>query len=254
MTTLKPRNIKLLLEYEGTHFQGWQSQAHKRTIQDFLELIIGKIVNHRVKLITAGRTDSGVHAKGQVINFHTTSPISLSNLIRAINTMAKPDIVILSAEEVSEKFNARKDAQLRWYRYRILNRNLPSVFESGYSFHYRYPLDIEKMQKAGNCLIGRHDFTSFNGSPKLTENPIRTVKEFTVTREGDMIYIDIKAHAYLHHMVRTIVGTLIEIGRGKMKYTQMKKILDSKDRKKAGSNVPPQGLFLMEVKYQENTR
>jgi tRNA pseudouridine38-40 synthase len=244
------RNIKLVLEYDGTHFHGWQFQINGISIQQILEGVIGKVVAHPVKLIAAGRTDTGVHAKGQVVNFHTESKIPLNNLIRGINSMVATDIVILSAEDMPEKFNARRDATLRWYRYRILNRHLPSVFESRYSYHYRVHLDIEKMKLAGNYLLGKHDFSAFNASLELTQNPVRTIKEFSIESEEDILNIDIKANGFFHHMVRTIVGTLIEIGRGKMKYQNMERIIQSKNRKLAGPNVPPHGLFLMGVEFK----
>lgn len=244
------RNIKLVLEYDGTQFHGWQFQSNGISIQQILEGVLGKVTAHPVKLTAAGRTDTGVHAKGQVVNFHTPSKIPLNNLIRGINSMVAPDIVILSAEDMPDKFNARRDAILRWYRYRILNRHLPSAFESRYSYHYRLSLDIEKMCLAGNYLLGKHDFSAFNASPEQTENPVRTIKEFSIERKKDILIMDIKANGFFHHMVRTIVGTLIEIGRGKMKYQNMEKIIQSKDRKLAGPNVPAHGLFLMGVEYK----
>ena len=245
------RNIKLILEYDGSSFHGWQIQPDKISIQQTLEGVLYKIVNHPVKLTAAGRTDAGVHAKGQVVNFHTTSKIPMNNLIRAINSIIAPDIVILSAEIMPYKFNARRDPVSRWYRYRILNRSLPSVFESHYSFHYRYLLNINKMRFALDYLLGKHDFSAFNASPDLTKNPVRTILKYSIERENDILNIDIIANGFFHHMVRTIVGTLIEIGRGKMDSQRMQTILISKDRKKAGPNVPPYGLFLMGVEFKK---
>lgn len=243
------RNIKLVLEYDGTQFLGWQVQASGRTIQNTLEEVISRIANHPVRLICAGRTDTGVHALGQVVNFYTDSSIPLPNLIRAVNSKVIPDIAILSAEEMPESFNARWNATSRWYRYRILNSSVPHVFEARTSYYLPGSLDFDSMQKAGQSLLGTHDFTVFNASPELTHNPVRTVTYFNLAREGELITMDIKANGFFHHMVRSIVGTLIDIGRGKIEYTEMKVIIESRERKRAGYTVPPQGLFLMKVEY-----
>jgi tRNA pseudouridine38-40 synthase len=243
------RNIKLVLEYDGSQFLGWQVQSSGRTIQKTLEEVISQIVNHPVRLVCAGRTDTGVHALGQVINFPTESAIPLHNLIRAINSKVNPDIAIISAEVVEDAFNSRHSAKSRWYRYRILNSPVPHVFEARSSYFFPGKLDLTAMQEAGKALLGTHDFTAFNASPELTHNPVRTITHFNLYRQNEFIILDIKANGFFHHMVRSIVGTLIEIGRGKMDYKEMKEIIESRNRKRAGYTAPPQGLFLMEVEY-----
>ena len=243
------RNIKLTIEYDGSGFCGWQVQSKGRTIQGFLMDIISPIVNHKISIVCAGRTDTGVHALGQVINFHTTSTIDLKNLQRAINSKTMPEIAVINAEDMDLSFNARRHAKSRWYRYRIHHHAIPRVFESRTSYHYTAKLDLPKMRHAGEILLGTHDFSCFNSSPELTKNPVRTITHFTILEEGEFLVIDIRANAFLHHMIRAIVGTLIEIGRGKIKESDMQKILHSKNRVNAGYNVPPHGLFLMQVDY-----
>lgn len=243
------RNIKLTIEYDGSLYYGWQTQPKGITIQSILQTALSKIVNEPVLLTAAGRTDSGVHAFGQVANFKTTSSIPLKNLIQAVNTLLPRDIVVKQANEVNEIFNAQRDAQWRIYQYRILNRSIPSAFEHRYTYFYPHSLNIRSMQIAAKYFLGNHDFSAFNASAKQARHSIRTVKKVSIRRKNDCIIFTIQANGFLHHMVRIIIGTLIDVGRGKIEPNRIQTILQSKQRKLGGMTVPPQGLFLIEVKY-----
>ncbi|MDI6785063.1 MAG: tRNA pseudouridine(38-40) synthase TruA, partial [bacterium] len=241
---MQTRNIKLTIEYDGSRYCGWQIQPKRTSIQKVLETTLKIIVNEPIKLVAAGRTDAGVHALGQVANFKTTSSIPLINLVAALNSLLPQDIVVKNAEEVPDSFNARRDAKYRIYQYRILNRKLPSAFHNQFSYFYPYPLNLTRMRNAAKYFIGSHDFTAVNASPNLVKNSIRTVAKLSIRRKNDCVLISIQANGFLHNMVRIIVGTLIDVSRGKLEPEEVPEILNSKQRKKAGMTVPPQGLFL----------
>ena len=268
---MQTRNIKLTIEYDGSKYCGWQMQPKRTSIQKVLETELKKIVNEPVKLVAAGRTDSGVHALGQVANFKTTSSIPLKNLIAAVNSVLPQDIVVKNTEEVPESFNSRRNAKSRIYQYRILNRKIPSAFHNQYSYFYPYPLNLTRMRNAAKYFIGTHDFTAFNASPvrkieltatkkilnytdfsngaspNLVKTSIRTVAKLSIRRKNDCVLITIQANGFLHNMVRIIIGTLIDVSRGKLEPEDVQNILNSNQRNKAGMTVPPQGLFLIKV-------
>jgi tRNA pseudouridine38-40 synthase len=243
------RNIKLTIEYDGSLYCGWQSQPRQTSIQTILETAIKKIVKEPIKLTAAGRTDSGVHALGQVANFKTTCAIPIPNLIPAINSKLPSDIVVKNAHAVAFSFNARRDAKYRTYQYRIYNHQIPNAFQHNYSYFYPFPLNLTRMRIAAKYFIGTHDFLAFNASPGLVKHSVRTVHKMSVCREKEIVIITIQANAFLHNMVRIIVGTLLDIGRGKIEPKDISRIILKKQRKYAGMTVPPQGLYLMEVKY-----
>jgi tRNA pseudouridine38-40 synthase len=244
------RNIKLLIEYDGTNYQGWQVQPKGPTVQGILEEKIGLLTGQPVRLFGSGRTDSGVHALGQVAHFKTQSPMDISTIRRALNSLLPPDIVIHKVEEVDLGFHARKHSKSKIYEYRILNRNLRSAFHRGYVWHIPRKLDLAEMKKATQGLIGEHDFSAFRTVGSPTRTTVRRVfrAEWKRGRDG-LIRFEIEANGFLKQMVRSIIGTLVEIGKGKMKAADLRKILNSKDRKEAGPTAPAQGLFLKEVKY-----
>lgn len=254
------RNIKLTLEYDGTNYAGWQCQRLKvkrqkakiKTIQETIERAIEKILQQKIKLMGSGRTDAGVSAIGQVANFKTDSNISLDKLQRALNPLLPRDIVITKIEEVREGFHSRFDAKSKVYCYTILNRSYPSALFKDRVYFYPYPLDVKLMQRQARVLLGRHNFKAFQASDKKERNTIRTVKKLKITQDKDLIYIEIEADGFLYNMVRNIVGTLIEIGRGRFPKGSLKKILLSRDRKLAGPTVPACGLCLVKVKYRQN--
>jgi tRNA pseudouridine38-40 synthase len=244
------RNIKLLIEYDGTKYQGWQVQPKGLTIQGVLEEKIRLLTGEPIRLFGSGRTDSGVHALGQVAHFKTKSPMDILLMQRALNSLLPPDIVIQKIEEVHEGFHARKHSKSKVYEYRILNRHLRSAFQQGYVWHISQKLDLEAMRRAGRFLIGEHDFSSFQSTGSPTRTTIRKVMRAEWKKElKGLIRFEIEANGFLKQMVRSIVGTLVEVGKGKINSEEFKKILDSKDRKKAGPTAPAQGLFLKEVKY-----
>lgn len=247
------RNLKITLEYDGTHYCGWQVQKGsvflKASIQSTLEKALRKILQEKIRLIGSGRTDAGVHALGQVANFKTKSNMPLDKLQRALNGNLPDDITISKIEEVNPKFHSRFNAKSKVYRYTILNRRYPSALLRNRVYFCRYPLDIKVMRRQAKVLLGRHNFRSFQAADKKESNPVRTIKQLNIKKQGDLIYIDIEADGFLYNMVRNIVGTLIEIGRGKFPKGVLRKILAAKNRKVAGPTAPSCGLCLVEVRY-----
>lgn len=244
------RNIILIIEYDGTNYAGWQIQKNSKSIQGTLEAALKRIAGEKVKLISCGRTDSGVHAKGHVANFKTNSKIPLVNLRRGLNSILPRDIVIKEAKEVPADFNSRYDAKSKVYRYTILNRPYPAALYRDYFYYVPYKLDLNLMKREAQFLLGRHDFKSFQAADKKERSSIRTIKKLKIERKGDFIEIKIEADGFLYNMVRNIVGTLIEIGRGRFKPGSMEKILGVRNRDLAGPTAPAKGLCLVEVKYK----
>ncbi len=253
------RNIKLTIEYDGTGYCGWQIQAAKakgqrrrpKTIQETLQKALKKIVRHNVKLVASGRTDSGVHALNQIANFKTTSLIPAKNIQNALNGLLPGDITILKAVEVSLEFHSRFSTKAKTYRYLILNRRHPSALLRNRTYFTSFELNISRMRRAAKLLLGRHNFKPFCASGSSVENTIRTIKKLTINndRVSSIISIEISADGFLYNMVRSIVGTLIEISRGKNKPEFIEKILRSKNRSLAGPTVAAKGLYLARVKY-----
>jgi tRNA pseudouridine38-40 synthase len=244
------RNIRLLIEYDGTNYHGWQVQPNAVTIQEVIEKKIEVMTQQRVRLIASGRTDAGVHALGQVANFKTTSAIPVEGFQRGLNSLLPPDIIVRSAEEVDAQFHAQYGAKRKTYRYVILNCEVPSAISRNYSWHLPVPLDVQAMQEACGVLLGRQDFSSFQGADADTEDPVREVyrAEWSVEKKN-FLHFTVEADGFLKHMVRNIVGTLAEVGRGKLSVQDFERILGARDRRRAGITAPAQGLFLVEVKY-----
>jgi len=244
------RNIKIVIEYEGTHYHGWQRQKDEPTVQEVLEDRIGVITGEPVTLIGSGRTDAGVHALKQVANFTTQSEIAASNLLRAINSLIPKDIAVQSVEDVDGTFHARYDVKRKEYVYKILNRPVRSPLYRNYSWHIYGRLDLDAMTEAAQVLEGRHDFTSFCAADGDARHKIRTVMAAGLTvSEHSVITFAIEADGFLRYMVRNIVGTLVDVGRGKIDPAEFAGILQARDRTRAGMTAPPQGLFLKEVHY-----
>ncbi|MCP4269776.1 MAG: tRNA pseudouridine(38-40) synthase TruA [Candidatus Brocadiaceae bacterium] len=241
-------NIKLVIEYDGTNYVGWQQQKNGISVHEKLTKAIEKTVNECIKLLGAGRTDAGTHAIGQVANFKTKSNIPSFNLVQAINSYLPKDIVVKSAKKVPDKFHSRYSAKSKIYRYTILNSNIRCAIQRNYCHYYSTHLDIEKMQKASKILIGKHDFSVFKSKSDILSS-VRTVKMLEIKNKGKYVLFTIEADGFLYKMVRSIVGTLLEVGRGKMTITEFKKIVKSRDRTKAGNTVPAKGLCLLKVKY-----
>jgi tRNA pseudouridine38-40 synthase len=244
------RNIKLTIEYDGTRYHGWQIQPNSNTIQGILQEKIGVITGERMSLIASGRTDAGVHALGQVANFRTESRIPLEGIRDGVNSLTPGDIAIRNVEEMSDDFHARFDAKSKLYEYRILNRLVPSPLERTFSWHIAHRLDLKRMRQAGETLLGTHDFSSFRSAQSDNLNPVRTFMTLEIRRAGGhTISIQMRADAFLKHMARNIVGTLVDAGRKRMDPDDMREILDARDRRRAGMTAPPHGLFLVEVDY-----
>jgi tRNA pseudouridine38-40 synthase len=244
------RNIKLLIEYDGTNYQGWQVQAKGPTIQGTIEEKLGRLAGERIHLVGSGRTDSGTHAFGQVAHFKTQGQMDIHSMQKALNSLLPSDIVIKKVEEAEEDFHARRQSKSKLYEYRILNRELRSAFHHGYAWYIPRKLNLKRMREASQYLIGEHDFSSFRSAGTPTRTAVRKVirAEWEKDREG-FVYFEIEATGFLKQMVRAIIGTLVEVGKGKMSAMEFRKILESKDRKKAGPTAPAHGLFLKEVKY-----
>lgn len=251
------RNIKLTIEYDGTNYSGWQCQKSKvqskkskvKTIQETIEKALQRILGEKIKVIGSGRTDAGVHAFGQVANFKTTSGIKLDKLLVGLNGLLPEDIKVTCVGEIYIDFHSRFDAKEKLYRYTVLNRKSASPFFSRTSYFYPHKLNLRRMQKEARFLLGKHNFTSFCASNGRGRNPVKTIKKLTVRREGETICFDIAADGFLYNMVRNIVGTLLDAGRGRLEEGTLKRILLAKDRRLAGTTAAAKGLCLMKVKY-----
>lgn len=248
------RNIRLLIEYDGTNYAGWQWQKGEKTIQGTLAEAIEQVIQEKTKLYGASRTDAGVHAFGQVANFKTTSNIPSQRLVHAINFYLPYDITVKDAVDVAEPFHAQYCAKSKIYQYTLFNDWVRTSLNRHFSYLYGFQLNMDKMASAARCLIGTHDFTSFTTKAWCEKNRMRTVKRLDIRKEGKYIYFTIEADGFLYNMVRTIVGTLIEIGRGKIPEEDMETILNARNRKLAGPTAPARGLCLMEVKYEDNEK
>jgi tRNA pseudouridine38-40 synthase len=247
------RNLKMIVEYDGGGYHGWQRQKNGLSIQQVLEEKIAVITGEKVKVIGSGRTDAGVHAIAQVAHFKTACGIPAGNLLKGINSLLPVDIVLKSLEEADEDFHARIDAKGKVYLYQIFNSPARSVLYRHHAWIIHCPLDIALMRKAAGCLIGRHDFTSFSSVHTDVISFEREMKRIEIINflsvEHPLIKIYVEADGFLRYMVRTIVGTLVEVGRGKRPPEDVTSILKGRDRKLAGMTAPPQGLFLKKVLY-----
>jgi tRNA pseudouridine38-40 synthase len=218
-------------------------------VQESIELALKKIAGRKVKLTGAGRTDSGVHAFHQVANFKTSSKLAPDRIRDALNSSLADDILIVSAESVPLKFDSQRSAKSKRYRYTVTTERFADPFIRHFAARFSYPLDIGAMRRAAGSLIGRHDFRSFQASGSGRSGTVRTIKKIKVEKRADLVYIDVWADGFLYNMVRTIAGTLLEIGRGKMPEGSIKDALIKKDRKSAGPTAPAKGLCLMDVEY-----
>jgi len=248
------RNFKLLLSYDGTDFHGWQTQPGLRTVQETLEQAIATITGEAVFCNASGRTDTGVHALGQVVNFKSQTHHEPHTLLRAINAHLPPDVIVRQAEEAALDFDACRHAIRKIYRYVIDDGPVPDVFQRLYAWHVPFRrLDDVAMARAALPLVGTHDFHSFETEWPNRQTSIRTITHLSVTRYEEQIWIEVEADGFLYNMVRAIAGTLVNVGRGYWAGEQVAKILLAQDRKQAGPTAPPQGLFLVRVSYDETT-
>jgi tRNA pseudouridine38-40 synthase len=228
------RNIALVIAYDGTNYHGWQCQANAVSVEETVREGVAKILNHPVKLWAAARTDSGVHAFGQVANIRTESKIELNGLIRGLNSLLPSDIRVMNGREVTDDFHARYSARSKTYIYCILNQRFNSPFLTRYALHMPYDLDSASMGDALKLVRGEHDFSAFKKKEEVYKSTVRHVIRTAVTRKGQMIYIVLEATGFLRYMVRNIVGTLILVGQGKMDSEGFFKVLESRERESAG--------------------
>jgi tRNA pseudouridine38-40 synthase len=243
------RKVKLVVQYDGTDYAGFQIQPNVPTVQEELERALAKVLQHPVHVVAAGRTDAGVHAIGQVVAIETDNPIPASQLVKATNEVLPTAIGVVEAQDVSPGFHPRYDAVAKLYLYRILNRPIGSPFLCRYAWHVPGKLDEEAMNAGAACLLGTHDFSAFEAAGSSTRNKVRCLQRLDCDRVGDIVEIRALADGFLYMMVRNIVGTLVEVGQGRLPPAAMERILQSRDRSQAGPTAPPHGLCLVRVDY-----
>ena len=243
------RNIKLTIEYDGTNYHGWQIQPNGITIQEVIQNALTALTKTQTQIIGAGRTDTGVHAAGQVANLFTDSKMSSESIQKALNSLLPDDVVITEVQDVSPDFHARFSALSRTYRYTILNREFPSAFLGNTAYFLPRPIHVERIDDICRALIGKKDFSSFQRSGSERINPICEVFGASCRRDADLVYFQIEADAFLRGMVRAIIGTALKLQETPDQINQFQKILDAKDRSVAGPSAPAHGLLLIAVKY-----
>jgi tRNA pseudouridine38-40 synthase len=243
------RNYLLKLEYDGTDYVGWQIQPNGQSIQAELEKALSQLLKRPAKVIGAGRTDAGVHAWGQAASFMTENNLPLHAYLKGLNSLLPHSIGVWKVQERELSFDARRSSQGKLYRYRIINRQCRSPLERRYAWEVFAPINEIAMQNAAGCLLGRHDFRAFQASGCEALTTVREIRRLEITRTGKIITVDIEATAFLRHMVRNIVGTLVEIGQGRRSQQSLAATLHSKNRQQAGPTAPAHGLSLVEVFY-----
>lgn len=242
---------KLIIEYDGTPFVGWQRQKDGLSIQEVLEKALSVCLRQNITLFGSGRTDTGVHAYGQVAHFDSKVEINCFKIRESLNALVRPHpISIISVEPVADTFHARFDAKQRTYIYRILNTRYPPALERNRVWWYSRPLNEIKMNEAAQFLIGKHDFSTFRASECQAKSPIKTIDFIEIIRQNNEVIMTIKARSFLHHQVRNIIGSLINVGNGKWSITDFKQAFDAKDRKAGGQTAPAEGLYFVAVQYE----
>lgn len=244
------RNIKCILAYDGTRYNGWQRQkTNSNTIQEKIEQMFSKFLDEDIEIHAAGRTDAGVHARGQVFHFYTKSEMDTAQMQKLANEYLPKDIVILEMKEASMRFHSRLNAQEKWYRYCINDSGIRDVFNQKYEYEIEDKPDIDRMKAAAEVLCGTHDFLSFCSLKKSKKSTVRTIYKIDIYRKNGKLYLDYYGNGFLYNMVRILTGTLLEVGLGVKKPEDIQAILDGKNRELAGAKAPAQGLTLMKVGY-----
>jgi tRNA pseudouridine38-40 synthase len=245
------RNFKLTLEYDGSQYHGWQRQHGVLTIQEVVESHLEIILGKPIRIRASGRTDAGVHARGQVANFYSHTSLEAGEIQRGLNSLLPGDIVVLEAEEVPEAFHARFSALSKTYEYRILNRATPSALERHFAWHVRNPLDRSAMSGCLESILGLHDFSAFMAAGSAVTSPERQIYRAALeSPDAHRLHFHFEANGFLRHMVRNLVGTLVDVGKGKLTGEDFLSILKSKDRRQAGMTAPARGLYLTSVRYE----
>ncbi|MDO8349987.1 MAG: tRNA pseudouridine(38-40) synthase TruA [Gallionella sp.] len=241
--------IALGVEYDGKPYCGWQSQAEGRTVQDTIQAALSQIAGVPISVIAAGRTDTGVHALEQVIHFDTEADRPLTAWVRGANALLPDSIAVRWAHPVPEEFHARFSAHGRSYRYLLINRPVRPAIQTGIAGWFHAPLDIAAMQVAAQCLLGEHDFSAFRASQCQAKSPVKTLNKLAIYRVGEMLVFDVSANAFLHHMVRNLVGSLVYVGKGKYPPEWLAEVLESRERRLAAPTFSPDGLYLRRIQY-----
>ncbi|MGL5270732.1 MAG: tRNA pseudouridine(38-40) synthase TruA [Selenomonadaceae bacterium] len=245
----RKRNIKLTISYDGGRYHGFQRQRNVTAVQNVLEDKLGIIFGDSIEMAASGRTDAGVHAYGQVVNFFTDGMIPLNRVLCAANSLLPEDIRVVKAEEADRDFSARHSAKSKIYIYKIQQGAVLDPFSRQYSWHIRNRLDLEAMRTALKYIEGQHDFSSFQAAGSVPMLPVRTLYEASVKQEGNRIEFRFWGNGFLYHMARNLVGTLVNVGRGKITPFEFREILEARDRHRAGATAPAQGLYLLQVNY-----
>lgn len=244
------RNIKVILQYEGTRYQGWQKQeSTANTIQGKLESLLTRMCGRKVEVDGSGRTDAGVHALGQVANFHIETDKTPREIMDYMNEYLPEDIAVIRAEEVPERFHSRLNARGKTYRYRVLNSDIPHIFDRRYVYELPEELDMDAMRRAADALCGTHDYKAFTSNKRSRKSTVRTVESIEIERIEDEIRFTFKGNGFLYHMVRIMMGTLLEVGMHKREAAQISGLFEAGTREDAGMLVPAKGLTLVEVRY-----
>jgi tRNA pseudouridine38-40 synthase len=243
------RWLKLTVAYDGTAYAGWQVQPTEPTVQAAVEAAWREITQEDIRVTAAGRTDAGVHALGQVVGLATESRLSNADLHRGLNAVLPEDVAVMAVKDAPENFHATHDAVAKTYCYHLHNGRTPDIFHRRYAWHYPQPLDVEKMHTAGQALLGKHDFSSFESAGSERPDSVRTLTSVDVNRADDRITVAVTGDGFLYNMVRAIVGTLVEVGKGARPVEWPAEVLAACDRRLAGQTAPPHGLFLVRVNY-----
>lgn len=250
------RSIKLTMAYDGTGYAGWQIQSGRKTVQEVLQTALATITGEAIRVTASGRTDAGVHALGQVVSFRTRSRLAPEVFRRALNANLPRDVAVLEVADAPDGFDASRHAVRKRYRYVIRDGPLRDVFARHYCWQYGFRLDAAAMHRAARPLVGRHDFAGFQTSGSERLSTVRTIYDLSVCRgkgeDRDVVSVEVEADGFLYNMVRAIVGTLVEVGRGARSEAWVEQVLQSKDRRRAGRTAPPHGLFLVRVEYARN--
>lgn len=243
------RNLLLTISYDGSNYHGWQIQNNAITVQEVFQKAVEKVFCKKLDIKGCSRTDSGVHANMYCLSLKTDMNISNESVIRALNTYLPKDIAVNSCEEMDDEFHARYNVETKEYIYKLYNGNIRNPFLEKYAFQYRYPIDAEYLNKEAKAFVGTFDYSGFCSAHSGVEDTVRTVKDFQVWREDDMVYFKVEADGFLYNMVRIMVGTLLFVSEGKIKEGELKDVILSKNRKRAGKTAPAQGLYLNKVNY-----
>lgn len=246
------KNYKITIQYDGTRYKGWQVQnSTDMTIQGKIQSVLSQMTGQEIEVIGSGRTDAGVHAYGQTANFHVPEQFEAEEILEYLNHYLPMDIAVTDIREVEDRFHARFHAVSKTYIYRIHRSTIPNVFERKYMYTYTEPLDVGMMREAANILTGTHDFMAFCGNKKMKKSTVRTVTDIIIEETGSELRISYSGDGFLQNMIRIMTGTLIEVGNGTKTLSQVTEILQKKERQNAGYTVPPEGLCLKEVNYNE---